>query len=223
MQITAVQACLSEGLNISNKWPDFKKPQHPCRNQIEAFQTKWNKTHSGTHKSNRSLGQPVTEKELSPKNLSLHGAAKSFQNTSFIAVDPYLGMTKSPLDAFSYLYDIDETSGFSDCKSVTAIYSVFLLSECLLDILWFCLTHTSCCRWGQGEFVVTGGHKDCTYRRCTQNTVEHPYGKAASQWIKEVKARFKSNKICAGQYFSALHYCWEDVCEIHLTVFKSAT
>lgn len=50
-------------------------------------------------------------------------------------------MTKSSLDAFSYLYEINETSGFSDCKTETAICSVFLLSECLRAVLWFCLTH----------------------------------------------------------------------------------
>lgn len=48
-------------------------------------------------------------------------------------------MTKSPLDAFSYLYGIDETSGLSGCKSETAICSVFLRSEYLLAVL--CLTH----------------------------------------------------------------------------------
>jgi len=48
-------------------------------------------------------------------------------------------MTKLPLDAFSYLYDIDETSRVSDCKSETAICLVFLLSECLCSLLWFYL------------------------------------------------------------------------------------
>lgn len=125
-----------------NNW-SFKTPA-PLQEPKRSFQN-WMKQNLIWHPWEQRESWTVCDwngsKELSSTNVSLHRAAKSSQNTSFIAVAPYVGMTKSLLDAFSYLYDIDETSGFSDCKSETAICSVLLLSECLLAVLWFCLTH----------------------------------------------------------------------------------